>query len=52
MRVTTISTVLMILSLIALPALAQIHDARALAADPAKAEGPIAPMLEGLPMSY
>ena len=28
--------------------MAQIHDARALAADPDKAEGPIAPKLEGL----
>jgi tetratricopeptide (TPR) repeat protein len=36
------------MSLIAPPAMAQIHDARALAADPDKAEGPIAPKLEGL----
>ncbi len=48
MRVTTALIVMMILGLIAIPAVAQIHDARALAADPVKAEGPIAPMLEGL----
>lgn len=35
MRVTTTLIVLMILGLIAVPATAQIHDARALAADPA-----------------
>ena len=36
------------IGLIAVPAKAQIHDPRALAADPARAEGPIAPILEGL----
>ena len=48
MRVTTTSIVLMILGLMAQPSTAQIHDARALTADPTKAEGPIAPRLEGL----
>ena len=48
MRITTILIALTILSLIAVPAVARIHDARALAADPANAEGPIAPKLEGL----
>jgi tetratricopeptide (TPR) repeat protein len=48
MRVITTSIVLMILGFIALPATAQTHDARALDADPAKAEGPIAPRLENL----
>ena len=32
----------------ALPAVAQIHDPRALEADPANADGPIAPTLDGL----
>jgi tetratricopeptide (TPR) repeat protein len=40
--------VLIVFSLIAIPAKAQIHDPRALAADPTKAAGPIAPMLKGL----
>jgi tetratricopeptide (TPR) repeat protein len=48
MRITILSIFLIILNLIALPAMAQIHDARALAADPDKAEGPIAPKLDGL----
>ncbi|MEN8690539.1 MAG: hypothetical protein AB1Z20_10580 [Desulfobacterales bacterium] len=48
MRITIISIILIIMSIIALPAMAQIHDARALTADPDKAEGPIAPKLEGL----
>ncbi|MFQ5349824.1 MAG: hypothetical protein ACE5EG_05210 [Thermoanaerobaculia bacterium] len=34
--------------LLAAPAIAQIHDPRALEADPATAEGPIAPILSGL----
>jgi len=46
MRITTI--VFIILGLIAQPALAMIHDARALNADPATAEAPIAPKLSGL----
>jgi tetratricopeptide (TPR) repeat protein len=46
MRVSTL--VLIIIGLIVQPAAARIHDERALAADPAKAEGPIAPKLEGL----
>ena len=48
MRVTTTLIILITLGLLAVPAAAQIHDARALSADPALAEGPIAPMLEGL----
>ena len=48
MRTTILSIILIIMSIIALPAMAQIHDARALAADPDKAESPIAPKLEGL----
>ena len=36
------------LTVIAVPVSASIHDARALAADPAKANGPIAPKLKGL----
>ena len=48
MRVTILSIMLITISLIALPAMAQIHDARALAADPDTADGPIAPKLEGL----
>jgi tetratricopeptide (TPR) repeat protein len=48
MRITTILIALTIFSLIAAPAVARIHDARALAADPAKAKGPIAPKLKGL----
>jgi len=46
MRVTTIFMI--ILALIAQPAMAKIHDARALATDPLTAEAPIAPKLEGL----
>ena len=46
MRLTIIF--LMILSLSAQAAMAQIHDPRALAADPSKAVKPIAPLLEGL----
>jgi tetratricopeptide (TPR) repeat protein len=48
MRITILSIILIIMSMITLPAMAQIHDSRALAADPDKAEGPIAPKLEGL----
>jgi tetratricopeptide (TPR) repeat protein len=48
MRLTTITIMLTILSFLALPAAAQIHDPRALAADPSKADAPIAPKLEGL----
>jgi tetratricopeptide (TPR) repeat protein len=48
MRITILSIIIITANLIALPAAAQIHDARALAADPDKAEGPIAPKLEGL----
>ena len=43
-----ISIFLIILGLSAQPAMAQIHDARALAVDPLKADKPIAPILEGL----
>jgi tetratricopeptide (TPR) repeat protein len=43
-----ISIFLIILSLSAQTVMAQIHDARALAADPSKADKPIAPILEGL----
>jgi len=39
---------MIILSLIAQPATAKIHDARALEADPSTADAPIAPKLEGL----
>ena len=46
MRVTTI--ILIILGFITQPAFAMIHDARALKADPATAEAPIAPKLDGL----
>jgi tetratricopeptide (TPR) repeat protein len=46
MRVTTIFII--ILALVAQPAMAKIHDARALATDPLTAEAPIAPKLEGL----
>ena len=46
MRFTTIF--LIILSFSAQTAMAQIHDPRALAADPSKAVKPIAPLLEGL----
>jgi tetratricopeptide (TPR) repeat protein len=46
MRLTTIF--LIILSFSVQTAMAQIHDPRALAADPAKAVKPIAPLLEGL----
>ena len=48
MRTTTTLIVLAIFSLIAVPAVAKIHDARALVADPAQAKGPIAPELKGL----
>ena len=48
MRLTTIAITVTILAFTALPAGAQIHDPRALAADPAKTETPIAPKLEGL----
>ena len=50
MRFTIIVTiiVMIMLGLMAQPAMAKIHDARALAADPAKAAAPIAPKLEGL----
>ena len=40
--------IIMIVCLIAPPAAARIHDQVALAADPATAQGPIAPLLEGL----
>ncbi|MEJ2099361.1 MAG: hypothetical protein P8X68_05210 [Desulfobacterales bacterium] len=43
-----ITIFLIMLSLSAQTAMAQIHDARALAADPSKADKPIAPILEGL----
>lgn len=46
MRLTAV--LIMILGLTVQPAAAAIHDARALAADPLTAEGPIAPKLEGL----
>jgi tetratricopeptide (TPR) repeat protein len=46
MRLTTIF--LIILGFLAQTAMAQIHDPRALAADPSKAVKPIAPLLEGL----
>jgi hypothetical protein len=39
---------LIIFSFSAQTAMAQIHDPRALAADPSKAVQPIAPLLEGL----
>lgn len=48
MRITSKLIILMILSFIALPAMARIHDARAIDADPAQAKGPIAPKLDGL----
>ena len=48
MRITSISIILMILALTAQPTEAQIHDPRALAANPAAAQAPIAPKLEGL----
>jgi tetratricopeptide (TPR) repeat protein len=44
----TIILSLTLLCLIAAPAAARIHDPVALAADPAKAQTPIAPLLEGL----
>jgi tetratricopeptide (TPR) repeat protein len=47
-KMRTIILSLTILCLIAAPATAQIHDPVALAADPAKAQTPIAPLLEGL----
>ena len=43
-----ITIFLIILSLSAQTAMAQVHDARALAADPSKADKPIAPILKGL----
>ena len=46
MRITTFFII--ILGIIAQPAMAKIHDARALATDPSTAEAPIAPKLEGL----
>lgn len=46
MRITTI--VLIIIGFITQPVFAMIHDERALNADPATAEAPIAPKLEGL----
>jgi tetratricopeptide (TPR) repeat protein len=46
MRLTAIF--LIILSLFVQTAVAQIHDPRALAADPSQADKPIAPVLEGL----
>lgn len=48
MRVKTTLIALTILSLITVPAVARVHDARALAADPATAKAPIAPKLKGL----
>jgi tetratricopeptide (TPR) repeat protein len=48
MKVTIILIALTIFSLIAVPATARIHDARALAADPAVAKEPIAPKLKDL----
>jgi tetratricopeptide (TPR) repeat protein len=46
MRLTTIFMIILVL--IAQPAMAKIHDARALATDPLTAEAPIAPKLEDL----
>ena len=48
MRIPTIAIILTILAFTALPIGAQIHDPRALAADPLKAEAPVAPKLQGL----
>jgi len=48
MKMRFIPIILIILNLSAQTAMAQIHDARALAADPSKADKPIAPTLEGL----
>jgi tetratricopeptide (TPR) repeat protein len=50
MRITTLVYIILtlIITLIAQPATARIHDLRALAADPLEAEAPIAPRLEGL----
>jgi tetratricopeptide (TPR) repeat protein len=48
MRIIYTLICLIILSLIVEPALARIHDARALNADPTEAKRPIAPKLEGL----
>ena len=45
---STLAFVMIVLSFIAIPVNAQIHDPRALAADPSTAEGPIAPILKGL----
>lgn len=39
---------LIVLCFFSIPAVAQIHDPRALAADPTTAEGPIAPVIKGL----
>jgi tetratricopeptide (TPR) repeat protein len=44
----TILFVLIVLGFVAVPARAQIHDPRALSADPSTALGPIAPVLKGL----
>lgn len=48
MRTINTLIILILLSIIVEPALARIHDARALDADPAEAKGPIAPKLSGL----
>ena len=48
MVVRTTALALIAIVVTATAAHAQIHDPRALAADPAKAESPIAPLLEGL----
>ena len=50
MRITTLVYIILtlIITLIAQPATARIHDLRALTADPLEAEAPIAPRLEGL----
>ena len=48
MRVTTLLIALTIFIFTAVPAVAMIHDARALDADPRQANGPIAPKLKGL----
>lgn len=48
MRTGMILIVLLALGLRVLPSAAQVHDARALAADPAEAVAPIAPILSGL----
>jgi len=48
MRIATIAIFVVSFVLAAQPTSARIHDPRALSADPARAEAPIAPKLEGL----